>query len=279
MSPFNIQPAMIFNYSQNSTQSISQSLHLKLKNNTWKCNCKTFELIFSIVKPASNLTMNDSSSLDETDQLKESCYLNYFLKQNSFIKKSIMENFYSINNLTCFIKTNINVKNNSLNWLYWYNHNCLQSNLTNLTNYLNSTTIRLESSLTSSTKSMLTTTYSTNSPSTNFNFEWLSTLYHSNTTRPNAYDVSSAFYWVSSVCIAVITMSCFFVAWFYCWRRYGITRNISTSRTRRQRNLNNANGIGNRRDGAQCPPLQRRNMHFFNARFNNPAFCKYRLYA
>ena len=274
MSPFNIKPALILNNSQNINQSISQSLHLKLKNNTWKCDCKTFELLFSIVKQTSNLTLNENSSLNDIKQLKDSCYLNYFLKQNSFVKRNIIQNFYFITNLTCFIKTNINTKKNALNWSIWYNHNCLNLNMTYFSS--SSTIPRLESSFPSTNKPAYSTySISTNvTTSTNFNFDWLSTFYYSNSTRTNVYDVSSAFYWVSSVCLAVITMSCLFVAWFYCWRRYGNSRNSSASRRQRRRNLNGANVISSRRDGAQCPPLQGRNIHFFNARFNNPAFSK-----
>jgi hypothetical protein len=274
MNSFDIQPAsLILNNSQNLNQSISQTLHLKIKNNTWKCDCKTFELIFSIVNQSSSLAINESESLNSFSQLKNSCYLNYFLKQNSFIRKNIIQNFKMISNLTCFTNTNINTKKNGLNWSIWYNRNCLKSNQTF---FFNSTPINsLETSFQSSNKPVITT-YSTSTSvalSTTFNFEWLSTFYYNNSTRTNVYDVSSAFYWVSSVCIAVITMSCLFVAWFYCWRRYGNTRNFLAARTHSPRNLNGTNGNNARRDGAQCPPL-RRNIHFFNARFNNPAFSK-----
>ena len=258
----NIQPTLLFNSSENSNHSISQSLNLNLKNNAWKCSCKTFELINTILKK--NEILNESSTF------KNSCYLEYFLKQNSFI------NLHLSTNLTCFVKTNIHNKNSGIDWMLWYKENCYKkidsSNFLKITSLSpNISTQMMETTLDSSSKSTILS-LSTNLAPSNFNFDWLSTFYFSNTTRTTnilKYDVSSAFYWISSICIAVITLSCLFAAWFYCWRRY----NFSAAHSNRQRSTNMGNEAVSRRNGIQYPP-QRRNLHFFNARFNNPAFSK-----
>ena len=276
MTWFNaVQANYFMSYSENAknklisakNSSINRSVNLNVKNNIWKCNCKTFEVINSIA----SLTNASIKDLEGVHSFKDSCYLNYFLKQNSFIFTSNnMLTFGESSNLTCFAKTSLSSSSNkAINWLGWYTRNCVKPNSTHLLK--STTTSLLNSSKTTFISSSTTMTLSS------FNFDWLSTLYNTNTTRMTSvlkYDVSSAFYWVSSICIAVITVSCLFVSWFYCWRRYSISRHLSTMRTSRRNNLSTS-GPASRRENVPCP--QRRNMHFFNSRFTNPAFSKYKM--
>ena len=125
-----------------NNSSINRPLNINLKNNAWKCNCKTFDLISSISNQVnSSILINN----DDTRLFKNSCYFNYFLNQNNPIFTNNNNfNFTEMINIKCLVKTNVLSKNASVNWLEWYNQNCLKHNTSHLlkitTSLMNSST-------------------------------------------------------------------------------------------------------------------------------------------
>ncbi len=101
-------------------------------------------------------------------------------------------------------------------------------------------------------------------------FIWHSTitnnrLQFNSTTKIIKYDMSTAFYWISSFCIVIITLSCLFIVWFYCVKRFKFSRQlglISTTNNNNRRHRSNNNRHLNRQD-------VRRNIVLVNPRVNN----------
>lgn len=96
------------------------------------------------------------------------------------------------------------------------------------------------------------------------------------TTKMLKYDVTTAFYWVTSFCVAVITISCLFIIWFYCFKRFRFTRQLgllsggagrSNQQANRANQLRNRHTTANRQDVSRYS--QRRDIYFVNPRVNN----------
>jgi len=210
-----------------------------------------------------------------------SCYLNYLFRQNYFFTIFEAQNIESISDLSCILE-NSNFK--YFNWLQWYSSVCANSSNVLIyemkneleTNYSLSVLAaknNYSAQINNSTKITSIKVRPTIQTilSTNFNIAWLSLSpqKHPSSTQVQKYDVSEAFYWVSSICIAIVTISSLFIAWFYCWKRYRLSRGI-ISEGFENGNLTTANQISNltnaicRSSTTRCQ--QRRNIYLLNAR-------------
>jgi hypothetical protein len=143
-----------------------------------------------------------------------------------------------------------------VSWLNWYELNCRINNSYNE---------KLQTTTTTTTKSIISTQQ--------LYFIWHSTITNNrlqlnSTTKIIKYDMSTAFYWISSFCIVIITFSCLFIVWFYCIKRFKFSRQLglistTNNNNRRHRNNNNNNNRHlNRQD-------IRRNIVLVNPRVNN----------
>ena len=160
--------------------------------------------------------------------------MNYFINLNSYAFVNFLQNIESLGDLKC-----LNNEEDSFNWLLWYTKTCVQFT------EVKTTTISM--------KPLLTTTD---------NLEWLATFKRNNTLANNPlvrYDISSSFYWICSVCIAIITLSCLFIAWFYCWKRYSLSRRILMLQ---RRNLNATATNTRRTNGRQNQRNRNQNNSF-----------------
>lgn len=92
-------------------------LDLKINNNKWKCDCRAYELVESIIRAlaaeydAAGTTKRHKSS-------NESCYLTHLIRENYFMFINLAD---FRQHLYCF-----NRKASYL-WTYWYRNNCLKS--------------------------------------------------------------------------------------------------------------------------------------------------------
>ena len=243
----------------------NQPININIKNNTWSCDCKTYELLFSIINLQSKLD-NIFSSSNNNDHLSQSlikytktCYLDLFVNENNFIFNNLMFylNIYNIFDLNCYSNMTTNDNKTMKNWFMWYNLKCINKTIQeeaipneNYTDFDDmKSTIPIQTTTTTTkliTKpinyiqlqsssifpfnlfpAFTTTTTSSNNFFSKFkNDNNIINFTRGTTITPARYDVSTAFYWVSSVCIAIIALSCIFVGWFYCLKRYRISRRI-----------------------------------------------------
>lgn len=150
-----------------------------------------------------------------------SCYLNFLINENSNLFKN-----FKIDKLNCSSK-------------------CTSSKISNKDAF-NSTTTS-ETTLQTST---ITTTYTTTS---------LSKIFRSSRI-PFSYDISSTFYWICSICIGIVSISCLLVAWYFCWKKYRMNQidgeqNFDTSSINSRMHPDTSN--------------QRRNLYFLTNRLNS----------
>ncbi|RNA21569.1 chaoptin isoform X1 [Brachionus plicatilis] len=77
---------------------------------------------------------------------------------------------------------------------------------------------------------------------------------------PYSYDISSTFYWICSICIAIVSISCLFVAWYFCWKKYRLYRTEGEP-----------NGDSSSTNSRVHPDqyTQRRNLYFLTNRLNS----------
>ena len=81
------------------------------------------------------------------------------------------------------------------------------------------------------------------------------------------YDMSSSFYWVCSICIAIITLSCLFIAWFYCWKRYALSKRLLLLQRRNIGNQRRSNQ--NQRTRHVYPAIAALNLNSDNLEINS----------
>jgi flagellar biosynthesis/type III secretory pathway M-ring protein FliF/YscJ len=86
------------------------------------------------------------------------------------------------------------------------------------------------------------------------------------TTKMLKYDMTTAFYWVTSFCVAVVTISCLFIIWFYCFKRFRFSRQLGLL-SQQNRNNQLRNRQLNRHDLSRFS--QRRSIYLVNPRLNN----------
>lgn len=196
----------------NSLANQRPTLAMNIRNNRWKCDCRTFELVESL---QNIILSNYSNSSAESGY---SCYLNYLAKENHFLFANLL-NFTSQTDLSCYRKRS------SFSWSTWYQEKC--SNLSSessssLFKLLNQSIIQVNSTRTNYSGMI---SFKINSL---FPFGGHQTVsFNRNpqlilTTRMSLlkYDITNLFYWISSICLSVVTISCLLLAWYYCWKRY-----------------------------------------------------------
>jgi hypothetical protein len=168
-------------------------------------------------------------------------------------------------------------RNYSVNWLLWYNRNCNQKSelfirkknnndnknenqtttttsttittaASSIKNFENSTILTILSKTTTTPQTTLTTIPNLFSQSS-INFESKSNSINEQTTPNNMNDAASQttiFYWVTSICVAIIFMLFIFVLWIYCSRHYRIVDRQRRSLMRlTANNTNNLNTVNN----------------------------------
>ncbi|CAF0711275.1 unnamed protein product [Brachionus calyciflorus] len=148
-----------------------------------------------------------------------SCYLNYLIKENLNLFKNL-----NLVNLNC-------------------TKDCKE--IFNLSNSSRTSQLLLKST------TSVSTTLTTN------NITQITTTVKSKSTKiPFKYDISATFYWICSICIAIVTISCLVVAWFFCWKKFKL------SRANRDRN-----SVNPRSHPDQY--THRRNLYFLTNRLNS----------
>lgn len=150
----------------------------------------------------------------------DSCYLNFLLQENSNLFKN-----FKIDNLNC-------------------SSNCKIRKLFN-SDEINSTT----TSQTTIQTASVTTTYTTST-----------TRIFKSSRIPYSYDISSTFYWICSICIGIVSISCLFVAWYFCWKKYRLFRSNHEPSV-------DSSSINSRMHPDQYN--QRRNLYFLTNRLNS----------
>ena len=191
--------------SMSTTANQRPILSINIRNNRWKCDCRTFELIDSLrqILTSSNTTENANNS----------CYLNYLFRVNSFIFANLIN--FTQNNVTCFSKKLPH------SWPVWYQDKCSnQTANTSDSSTIFSKVISKSSSSNSSTRSNTPSSISFKSNS----FYSFGERNRNSMSTPRVsllkYDITNLFYWISSICLSVVTISCLLLAWYYCWKRY-----------------------------------------------------------
>ena len=208
-------------------------IHLNIKSNPWSCDCLDFNFLMSIIdKTGPQVNRNDS------------CLVNLIFKKLNLFSINQHHNIELIKNLNCYLNQN------ETNWSFWYKNRCLKLSSTDENTNI-TTPITLPTSI------YLSSTTTT----TNRFFNLASKMYK--------YDVSSAFYWISSVCVAVVTITCLLIAWFYCWKRYRVSRRLILQTLNSTNNVNTATNTASicRTNTARC--MQRRNIYLVNSRISN----------
>lgn len=231
-----------------TNQNQRPQLAINIEHNKWRCDCKTFELIDAIV---SLLESNDT-----TDNFS-SCYLKYLIKENNFIFANLANFTYDLN---CFHKKTSHL------WSSWYQTKC--SNFSKFEFHKDFKIIENSNSSgnnNNSTKSTLISfknnqIYSLGYHTTHFKF------YYSTKTNLFKYDITNLFYWISSLCLSVITLSCLLLAWYYCWKKYKTT-GVQNRRPHLANNNNREIARQTLNSRANTAHLSnRRNIYFQNSR-------------
>jgi hypothetical protein len=241
----------LLKYKLSIVESKEQPLNINIKNNIWSCDCQQFEILFSIINIQSKLDnlfgSNVNTKFDSLSstliKYSKSCYLNMFISQNEFIFNNLIFylNIYNIFDLYC---TNLNASN-STNWFNWYNLNCLikVETVSGSRNENKTIPIPIKASISPVTspktqivKSTTNNVFLSSTIMFSVPFYFSSTYPSKFQTYTNAnnnksqtvkpYDASVAFYWISSICVAIIVFSCLFIGWFYCVKKYQISRRI-----------------------------------------------------
>lgn len=151
-----------------------------------------------------------------------SCYLNFLINENSNLFKN-----FKIDKLNCSSK-------------------CKIRNLSNIDEFNSTST----GQTTLQTSTSITTTNTTTS---------LSKIFRSSRI-PYKYDISSTFYWICSICIGIVSISCLLVAWYFCWKKYRMNQ------INGEQNFD-SNTINSRMHPDQYN--QRRNLYFLTNRLNS----------
>lgn len=199
-----------------------------------------------------------------------SCFINVLFKKLNFFSLNQNQNIESLKHLTCYNESKF-----VHNWYLWYKTSCLNNSFTATTKttprYLNSTRsispqmLNLTTNYNNGTTIVVLVNSSASTTTLATPIAITTSAKYLNSTKFYKYDVSSAFYWVSSICIAIITISCLFTAWFYCWKRYRLSRRIMLDTN----SLNNLSANSICRNNT-ATALQRRNIYLVNARYQPP---------
>ena len=211
-------------------------IHINIKNNPWKCDCLDLSFLISIIEKTAQQQFNKS----------ESCLTNLIFKKLNLFSINQHHNIELLKNLSCYLKQN------ETNWSNWYKNKCSMNKLliNDDQNNMNFTSL------------LVTTTIS--QPIT-----FVSTIKYSNlATKIYKYDVSSTFYWISSVCVSIVTITCLLIAWFYCWKRYRVSRRVMLEAINSNNSIatNSSPICRNNVDTARC--MARRNIYLVNSRFS-----------
>ena len=213
-------------------------IHINIKNNPWKCECLDFSFLTSIIEKTGQQQYNKSES---------SCLTNLIFKKLNLFSINQHHNVELLKNLSCYLKQN------ETNWSNWYKNKCI----------INKSVINDDQNISNVTSSLVTTTISQS-------ISLFSTIKYSNlATKIYKYDVSSTFYWISSVCVSIVTITCLLIAWFYCWKRYRVSRRVMLETINSNNSLatNSSPICRNNTNTARC--MARRNIYLVNSRFSD----------
>ena len=220
-------------------------IHVNIKNNPWKCDCSDLSFLMSTTSDKSGQQLINNNNNDF------SCLTNLIFRKLNLFSINQHHNIELIKNLNCYVK-----QNETSNWSLWFKNNCNSNK-----SIINDDQIDNDVNITSFIAPKATSTLAqSNHPSVSTN------KYSSSVTKVYKYDLSSAFYWITSVCIAIVTIVCLLIAWFYCWKRYRVSRQIMLE------TLNSTNSSARnssplcRNNTARC--MQRRNIYLVNSRFS-----------
>ena len=211
----------------NQIKNENMRLNLSVRHNAWTCDCDMFEMILAIAFMLNENDSNNEPIYYLASKYTQSCYLNKLIHLNSYLFKNFIANVGDLSDMQC-----VN-KNASRNWLTFLTKSCGRDSFL---------------------ESLPGTTLKTNSTST---------------TKQAVlkYDMSSSFYWVCSICIAIITLSCLFIAWFYCWKRYALSKRLLLLQRRNIGNPRRSNH--NQRTRHVYPAIAALNLNSDNLEINS----------
>lgn len=225
-------------YLNNSFNPQRPLVNFDLKNNTWKCDCFSFELYHSI------LGILNSSPSKNIETYLNSCYLNHLVNENIYLFRGLI----NLTELNCY-----NEAKNYI-WQSWFNQNCQLIPL--------SKSNPIEDNLTADIVLRFTPVLTV----PNIQYSPVTKLFKTTKIPYAKQDLSTTFYWISCVCIGVITIACLIAAWFFCWKRYKISRQLAHTNIEQGDN-ELINRTLNRNETVHFSP--RRNLYFLNNRFQN----------
>jgi len=188
----NLKTSLYIKTLQNHQQRLRPNLNINIRRNAWLCDCSSYEIISTLFAQVHSLQNNIKSLNSNDNKYAKSCYLTYLVNLNSYIFKNFLSNIEPLPALKCHDKQ-------KHFWQAWYTKTCPNQ--------------------------VVTTTWN-QPPATTTTYNPLYSINTTDTSLLTKYTISNSFYWIASVCISLITLSCVFVAWFYCWKRYSLSRRV-----------------------------------------------------